>query len=84
MNLFAAARLYLLGRGTDRSGRSIDGELPPIRPEAWSAWARADRAVEPLDIGLGEACLTRDGRVGRVAAVFQGETWVHVCEAALR
>jgi len=79
MSLFGALRLFVTSR-RDEPGDSLAPELTPIRPDAWSAWARAAEHDELLERPLGEACRTPDGRVGQIVAVFDGAEWRRACQ----
>jgi hypothetical protein len=81
MSFYGGVRVVLLG-WKKSAAEPFGAPLDPIRPGAWAEWARASTFQNVVDAELGESCLTADGRTGRVVAVFDGTSWVAVCDAA--
>jgi hypothetical protein len=79
--------LYLLRPGrhagaAPAAGAADEEALPPIAAGAWAAWA-SDSVFGNADHSLTDyPCRMPDGRMGRVAAVLEGEEWTLVCRAA--
>jgi hypothetical protein len=84
MSLYGAMRLYIHARTTsEAAGRSVepDVDAQPVRPGAWAEWAREQEAGM-ADERTGAACVTPDGRIGRLVHRFDGARWVEECEIA--
>ena len=79
MSLFGAMRLVIDG-WRQPEHRRPDEPLPSIRSGAWADWARAGTAGPAVEGDLGEACVTEDGRRGRIVAAHDGSRFIHVCE----
>jgi hypothetical protein len=80
-SLGGAARL-LFHRSTAAAPPPRETDVPALRPEAWRSWVAGERRAEVVGAGLGDTCRLADGREGRVAAVFDGQAWLLVCEAS--
>jgi hypothetical protein len=79
MSLRGAMRLVVDG-WQQPEHRRPDEPLAPIRSGAWADWARAATAGPAVEGDLGEACVTEDGRPGRIVAAHDGIRLVRVCE----
>jgi len=79
MSLFGAMRIAIDGWRQPETGRP-DEPLVAVRSGAWAAWARGGTTDPAIDAAPGAACVTSDGRPGRVVAAPGGDTPRLVCE----
>ncbi len=85
MSFHGAIRLLVMGWKRDGDA-AAHGEIPESRPGAFAAWAGSE--PDPVTSGAaasdapGDACLTADGRPGRLVEEVNGGRLALVCEVA--
>ena len=79
MSVFGAVRLAIAGWRQPETRRP-DEPLAAIRSGVWAAWALGGRTDPAIDAAPGAACVTSDGRPGRVVAAPGGDASLRVCE----
>lgn len=78
---FHGALRLLVGSWQQDSPPASDETLPEIAPGAFAAWAHSESRREVFRIKTGDACLMRDGRLGRVVEMLDDDVLVLACQA---
>ena len=81
MSFFGALRLLIVGwdPGSPTPPQEPLAEIPP---GAAAAWAEGDRRRVLTGLAPGDACVTPDGKPGRVVALVEGSLVTLVCGTA--